>query len=573
MVTSEDAQAALSRAISDIDLNKALKEVQNKPESLRYTAKDLLRLRPGKNNGEHVEVAEAGLQDGVMTPPFSPCPNPPPPTPATPSNASNVNSSDERAKEDKNCIPGTSLPSVVAGPEKKKRKKSSGKNRKAGATGFEEFYCDPPVTPEEHEEECDVYNLSVPFESRIQTCIQRYRARRNLDEVRSNILTKYFMLGGIEATTKAFTGGALDQETLDNASAAEIAALQATDYVRTGGSGNAKYYDGSDKWVVDFEGVAKGFFSYRVPRMFSMEKEKEIQLYAMVVRNFLNYVLHHRVCEDYTQDVMAARKICDLAEKELWAIRQLNLKMPGDFNTAVSTLYGGRYQGAHMGDAAWAIDDPNYEDWGKADQGLTIPEAERIFKTAIAFAGNDEMFLKVMAEDVEIIKSEARAYEVVAIERPDLKTVEEYANVKNFQGELGFIKALGILKLKRWEGPQLVPEDFTDDEGDSALVEEENVIESFWLEDDLLHLCYVGLKMELKVHELNIGVKFFDTIIGLYCSFFTALPNEKMVLWKEPIPNTRPPPTVDDPEVEERALDAAMEKELNDDDKLLTDMK
>lgn len=66
------------------------------------------------------------------------------------------------------------------------------------------------------------------------------------------------MLGGIESTTKAFTGGALDQETLDNATAAEIAALQATDFVRPSG-GNAKYYDGSDKWVVDFEGVAKGF--------------------------------------------------------------------------------------------------------------------------------------------------------------------------------------------------------------------------------------------------------------------------------------------------------------------------
>lgn len=137
MVTPDDAQAALSRAISDIDLNKALKEVQNKPENLRYTAKDLLSLRPGKNDGEHVEVAEVRLPDGVMTPPFAPCPNPPPPTPATPSNASNVNSSNERAKEDKNSIPGTSLPSMIADPEKKNKKKSSGKNRKLAATGFE----------------------------------------------------------------------------------------------------------------------------------------------------------------------------------------------------------------------------------------------------------------------------------------------------------------------------------------------------------------------------------------------------------------------------------------------------
>ena len=65
------------------------------------------------------------------------------------------------------------------------------------------------------------------------------------------------MLGGVDSSPKAFTGG-LDQETLENSTAAEITVIQATDYVKTG-TQNAKYYDGSDNWVVDFEGVAKGF--------------------------------------------------------------------------------------------------------------------------------------------------------------------------------------------------------------------------------------------------------------------------------------------------------------------------
>lgn len=81
--------------------------------------------------------------------------------------------------------------------------------------------------------------------------------RRKLDSVRSNILTKYLILGGIEATGKTFNGG-LDKETLENSTASEIAAIQATDYIR---SGNAKYYDPSDteNWVVDWEGIVKGF--------------------------------------------------------------------------------------------------------------------------------------------------------------------------------------------------------------------------------------------------------------------------------------------------------------------------
>ena len=73
-----------------------------------------------------------------------------------------------------------------------------------------------------------------PLHERIQTCIQRYRQRRNLDSHRANILTKYFILGGIESsTTKQFTGG-LDQKTLEEATATEIAAIQATDHIRSG---------------------------------------------------------------------------------------------------------------------------------------------------------------------------------------------------------------------------------------------------------------------------------------------------------------------------------------------------
>ena len=68
----------------------------------------------------------------------------------------------------------------------------------------------------------------------MQTCIQRYRQKRNLDSTRANILTKYFTLGGIESSnSKQFTGG-LDEKTLEEATAEEITALRATDYIRIG---------------------------------------------------------------------------------------------------------------------------------------------------------------------------------------------------------------------------------------------------------------------------------------------------------------------------------------------------
>jgi len=263
--------------------------------------------------------------------------------------------------------------------------------------------------------------------------------------------------------------------------------------------------------------------------MFSIDTEKEIKLYSHVIRNFLNYVLHHAACPEYTEDVMAARKVCDLAEKELWAIKQLQSKLPGEFNIAASTLHGGRYKQYQLNAQAWDADNSEFP------TGLSDTEAERIFKTAVAFAGDDDLFFKAMTPDIHIAKTTRKFYEVAEIERPDLTTRAQYASVKNSKGETGYIKPLGVVRFKAWEGPGIETEDFTDDEEavTKAKVGEAG-LESFWLEDEILELFFIGLKIELEVHELNFGIKFFDSIIGLYCSFHTYLPNEKMTCWKEP---------------------------------------
>ncbi len=116
------------------------------------------------------------------------------------------------------------------------------------------------MTPDEYNEEThDLYHHSRSFVERIQLCIQRYRARRKLDEKRANYFNKYLTLGGVETGIKAFSGG-LDKDTIENSTAGQIAEIQATDHIRSGG-GNVKFYDPSNPshWVVDFEGVAKGF--------------------------------------------------------------------------------------------------------------------------------------------------------------------------------------------------------------------------------------------------------------------------------------------------------------------------
>lgn len=406
---------------------------------------------------------------------------------------------------------------------------------------------------------------------RIETCIQRYRKKRNLDETRSKILTRYLMLGGVEAsTTKAFTGG-LDQETLHNATADEIAAIQATDYIRSG-SKMEKYYDPTEpgKWIIDFEGVAKGFLSvffiivdhslifissHTVPKRFPLNNQAEIKQICMVVRNFLNYVLHHGVCPEYTQDVLAARKVCDVAEKELWAIKQIHNLLPGEFNIATSCAYGGHYQGNYFR-PEWAADDPDFED---VHPVYEVAEAERAFRTAVALSGTEEMFLDLMKADPAIVKTETKCrfltyltsispeiitdfehldYEVDSINRASIQTIEDYSKLQNASrpGQPLVLKPLGTVNFKSWEGPGLDEEDMTDDELAAPLTHATGpIIESFWVEDAILSHFFLGMKLELRVHELSIGIKFFDRVLGIYCSFFVALLNERVIeSWKEP---------------------------------------
>ncbi|KAI9649675.1 hypothetical protein NHQ30_002256 [Ciborinia camelliae] len=564
----------LSRAISELDLNSlrggdgTTDETEIK-KSKRYTRDQLLSIRSksysSQDSGICINIPE--IATGTKTPPAPP--RVPPPTPdnftGTPASGSDTpvaklpvtpEEPDKKGAVNGGAEAGTKVAGSGEG-EPKKKKKSSGKNKKAAATGFEEFYADPPLTPDEYEEECDTYDESRPFDERIQTCIQRYRARRKLDSIRSNILTKYFALGGIEAGAKTFNGG-LDKETLENSTAAEIAAIQATDFVR---SSNAKYYDPSDteNWVVDWEGIAKGFLSYRAPKLLG-DGEDEVNMFCAVIKNFLNYVLAHEVCKEYTKEVMAARKLCDVAEKEYNSIRHLRNMLPGDFNIAASTLFGKTYKRHMETNIAWTGVEDGSDQWFTNIPMLSLPACQFVFGAIVAFMGNESHFEKANKGDTHVVKTEVRFIEVADVHLASADIIGDFPRVKDPRG-LGALKPVGRLLCKHWEGPGYDDEDMTDDGNVEAV---NNSVEEFWLEDEILQHCYPGLKLEVVVHELNIGVKYFDKVIELFPSFHLYLPNEKMLGWKEPVPNERPPPTEDDPDAEEKVMDAIAKDDANE---------
>jgi hypothetical protein len=173
---------------------------------------------------------------------------------------------DNMASEEYPCESSGAASAAPSGAKApKKKKKSSGKNRRARQliTGFEDNYCDPPTTQSEFQEEThDLYHPSKPFHTRIETCTQRYRSRRRLDALRSSILDTYLNFAGVNTSAKTFNGGALDKNTIDEYNASEIADIQAVDMVNSALAGQSrKFYStqNAQHWVVDFEGVTKGF--------------------------------------------------------------------------------------------------------------------------------------------------------------------------------------------------------------------------------------------------------------------------------------------------------------------------
>jgi hypothetical protein len=159
----------LSRAISELDLT-TLRGTDGTADEVepgngpRYTRDQLLDIG-SKSTQVDVVINLAEIASGAITPPVHT--KAPPPTPEHPSVTpvpQPCTTSEQPEKEEGAAdepAPQADMPDEGAAeeePKKRKKKKSSGKNKKPAPTGFEEFYADPPITPEEHSEESDIYN-------------------------------------------------------------------------------------------------------------------------------------------------------------------------------------------------------------------------------------------------------------------------------------------------------------------------------------------------------------------------------------------------------------------------------
>lgn len=212
--------------------------------------------------------------------------------------------------------------------------------------------------------------------------------------------------------------------------------------------------------------------------------------------------------------------------------------LPGNFNQACSTIYGGTYQDTYIGDQDWAREVEGYK-------GMGPKLARQTFKIGFTANASNEMYERYKSQSASrsigitsAVDTGLEVTELVLANREALKLYDR-------QVAAG-LRALGKMRARTWFHPGDPDDDLTEEEEQAGAMTREVKEYEFWVEDELLQRCFVGMKLETTVRRLSFGLDFFDNIAGVYCSFYRILPNEVMIGWKEPGPRLAARPKAKD---------------------------
>ena len=274
-----------------------------------------------------------------------------------------------------------------------------------------------------------------------------------------------------------------------------------------------------------------GCRSYHLPIQFDLCSEEAITSKTNIIRNFLNYILHHDVCPEYKDQVYAAKALVDQADKELWMVFQASNLLPGRFNTACSEIFGGQLQGLHLIDLA-------DQEWAKefsavASSGISPEMAKQTFKAGLIARGEQhviEAYKKQSdANKIKVISETPTGLEVTELLPAEPEVLELYRTAVG-KG----LKPLGRMRAKTWYYPGAPPEDLTEEEEAAVAAAPKEIKEyELWVEDNVLGLCFLGMKFITTIKELSFGVLYFDELRGVYASFYQMLPNDLMIGWRK----------------------------------------
>ncbi|KAJ5939258.1 hypothetical protein N7466_002392 [Penicillium verhagenii] len=398
-------------------------------------------------------------------------------------------------------------PQIVAEMHMKKKKKNRhGPKIKRGMgkpTGFEEWHTDGPLTPAEYTEDLGLYDLNRSFKDRIEEALMRFQRKRRIEPARSNVFQKYLQYGGVSFGPNFGTG--VTESDMKEMTTEEIMQARTQTLIE-------KEREGLD---ISFNEVVAGFLGSFYMGYFNPDSTADIEMATDTIRNFLTFLLFHNVCPEYKDDILQARKTCNIARLELSKSMKLIGHVPGDFNRACSSLFSAGYL---------------------SDDTSGIEKAQNTIKYAIAGTLPAEIATlfrqHVRDRDIQVQRiPDIDGFEVISVAKPEIDVLAFYHAFTNGLG----LTPVGYVKAKSFRDPGKPETDLSTEERwdwDHGKAPSHEFL--FLIEQDQLDLYYPGLKVQTNVWRLNCGAYYFQGIYSTLPSFAANIGNDLMLNWKRP---------------------------------------
>ena len=334
-------------------------------------------------------------------------------------------------------------------------------------------------------------------------------------------------MGGVDYQAKAFQG--MDPKELKAMTPAERREATATDMVHSAASAGMKYFNGNyDHWAVDFAAVAAGFFSTSLPEVVQHDIKK-IETAIAMVENFLRYIEYHNVCPEYNSSIKKALEVCSQARYEYPLWLRLQSTLPGNFNIAALRLFAEDQGNSHS-----ELVDQNYFDLpSDFDPKVT-------FYSAITLMDDHELLAPMLAKLPPITRVVDCTLLVKDIYRPSEKLIEQFEDLVLDESEtsagvspVGKVIFTPIKRVRDGFDHPIMPEPFPRD-----------TIVTLYFDDQVLQNLVPGMKMEVRIVEIENGFNFVQRIIASYLTFHVFLPQEMMRHFHEIKDNDRPAPSI-----------------------------
>lgn len=353
----------------------------------------------------------------------------------------------------------------------------------------------------------------------MQTCIDRYRKSNKMNSQITQYFQDYMFLGGIDVSGKPFhEDGAETAATISMQNEHETS----ESHVQFGG----RFYDGKEEgWTVDFTGIAAGFFSIALPTLTALEDSAIIDAIS-VVENFLHYVQYHQVCPEYSEDIQRALQVAADAKIEWRLIGQFEELVPGRFNLAAAELFGVA----------------SSEDWHMRD--FLRPEnfdAKKVFYSVLALMGEKDLFVRICQGTPTVIKELNCVLELTKIIRPTEELAALFRQLTIGEGgNSQYVLPVGTAKFKF----TTLQDGWYDPMADENASQGEEV--TLFMETLLLGLLKPGMKIQVRLCQVDAGFYFLKSLVGSHPTFYTFLPQQLMRHFVPPRKNHRPGPSVYD---------------------------